>query len=301
MNILDLECDELLNEAIMSKTPIVLVEGVADIPVYEQLSEVNELKSEVYAIENIKGYAEGCRGVIDCLSEIRINSEGIQVEKYILGIIDRDARFYRGEIATDRALVILQFYSMESHFITKEATSLIIRSMTRATNSLLDEQTKENIHNTIKESLFQLFTLSLEALRNAVEEDYQALFGYGSNIQQIRNQGFDTTVLGKEQELNDFANTQGIERSWDSLLKICKGKWLFHEYCNLLQDEVATLVYKCKDAQVQQCQFCITESFEKCLYKVQAKFNKVTIRQLLFSNVKTSSLDYLVGRIAALG
>ncbi|MEI8706271.1 hypothetical protein [Pseudoalteromonas sp. B62] len=59
MNILDLECDELLNEAIMSKTPIVLVEGVADIPVYEQLSEVNELKSEVYAIENIKGYAEG--------------------------------------------------------------------------------------------------------------------------------------------------------------------------------------------------------------------------------------------------
>jgi len=301
MSILEVECDEILNEAIMSNTPIILVEGAADIPIYEQLSESNDLKSEVYAVENIDGFAAGCRGVIDCLNEIREHSDGTSIENHILGIIDRDARYYRGEIPLDKALLVLEYYSMESHFITEEATALIVRTVTRVTNTLLEKGTRELIHNKIQKSLLELFTLSLEALKNAVQEDYESLFGYGTNIQQIKNQNLHVEVMEKERELDEFATSINIEKSWDNLLKVCKGKWVFFEYCQLLQKEVASLANRCKESQIKQCQFCFKESFDNCLYKIQSNFNETNIRQLLFSNLHTSNLNYVVDRVSALG
>ena len=49
------EIDELLNEAIITGVPAILVEGIDDISVYDEISASVPFDVEVYAIENIEG------------------------------------------------------------------------------------------------------------------------------------------------------------------------------------------------------------------------------------------------------
>lgn len=58
---LSMEYDELLNEAIMSETPIVVVEGVDDVPVYENLCFSIDGNHEVIAIQNLNVNMKGAR------------------------------------------------------------------------------------------------------------------------------------------------------------------------------------------------------------------------------------------------
>ena len=85
MELFTYEADELLNEAIMSDTPIVIVEGTDDIPLYEDLIKSLNKNIEVYASENliISGNISGCVGVVNSLNKINEFSQNINIEKYI--------------------------------------------------------------------------------------------------------------------------------------------------------------------------------------------------------------------------
>ncbi|MEH8173571.1 hypothetical protein [Aeromonas veronii] len=81
MSDLVLEADEILNEAIISGTPILIVEGIDDIQVYEDISDHAGKQVEVYAVENIGNLSEGCRGVIDCIRTVRENAEELDIAR----------------------------------------------------------------------------------------------------------------------------------------------------------------------------------------------------------------------------
>lgn len=292
-----LEADELLNEAIMSETPIIIVEGIDDIQVYEQLAESTGKYAEIYASENVKGMTDGCKGVIDSIKVIREAANDMDIDNYILGIIDADTRCYRNTIPTDSAILMLNKYSMESHFVTEQATHYVIKHLTRASNKLVTPEMAIDIHNTIKEHLFELYLISLEALKNACCDDYEASIGYSMNLMEIKRRQLNTFDLEKENQLNAFAQEHGLSKSWDDLLKVCKGKWLFVEYCYQLRRYIQSLPDQCKKSSIQQCQFCLTEAFAKCLYRVKTNFDEKQIEELILSNISNGEFGYVQQKI----
>lgn len=294
-----LEADEILNEAIISGTPILIVEGIDDIQVYEDISDHAGKQVEVYAVENIGNLSEGCRGVIDCIRTVRENAEELDIEPYILGIIDRDARFYRNEIPSDDAILLLNWYSMESHFITMEATKLVIKTLTRASSNLLDDKLISTIHEEIKGNLINLFFISLEALKNSCEETYDAVLGYSDSLQEIRGRKLDKVINdNKKNDLIAFANLMKIECDWENLLRICKGKWLFSDYCQELKKKAHELKTLCETSLIAQCQFCINESYDKCLYKIQGNYQHTQIQDIITTNSRVGDFDYVRERIS---
>ena len=66
------EIDEILNEAIMTGVPSIIVEGIDDVPIYSKISKGLPFNVEVYAVENISGYTEGCEQVISAIKNINI-------------------------------------------------------------------------------------------------------------------------------------------------------------------------------------------------------------------------------------
>ncbi|MGR5331618.1 hypothetical protein [Photobacterium damselae] len=297
---LKLEPDELLNEAIMSGTPVIIVEGIDDIQIYEQLAESAGKEAEIYAAENIKGITEGCKGVINTIELIREAANDIDVENYVLGIIDADTRHYLNKVPTDNAIMILKWYSMESHFVTEEATSYVIKHLTRASGKLVTPSVVANIHDTIKEQLFELYLISIEALRNACEKDYKATIGYSMHLLEIKRKQLDKFDLDKEKQLYSFAQERGIDKSWENLLKVCSGKWLFLEYCYQLKKHISSLPKLCEDSVVTQCQFCLTSAFKKCLYRMKANYDENQVKELILSNVSNGSFDYVQQRISSM-
>ncbi|WP_217534814.1 DUF4435 domain-containing protein [Vibrio cholerae] len=295
-----LEADELLNEAIMSETPILIVEGIDDIRVYEDVSKNIGKEVVVYAAENIDGVSEGCRGVINCIEKIRNSANGIIVDRYVLGIIDRDTRCYRNEKPEDSAILLLNWYSMESHFITNEATGYIVRSITRATGNLLSKELIDSIHKTIQDHLFNLYLISLDALKGACDSNYESSVKYAMSIGEIKGRDLFKDVFMKEDELNKFALEMGIEKNWDNLLKVCKGKWIFIEYCNQLKEYVSNLKEMCEKGNISQCQFCITHTFGKCLYKTRSSYNEGQLQELIMNNVSLGDFNYLESRLLQL-
>ena len=115
------EADELLNLAIMSKTPYVIVEGVDDIHIYEEIAKSAQVLCEVYSVEMLEGLVGGNDGVIQAMESIEsLNMpEGKSAKEFILGIIDCDARYYRGEMPVLESVLSLSVYSIESHFVSK--------------------------------------------------------------------------------------------------------------------------------------------------------------------------------------
>jgi hypothetical protein len=64
------EADEILNLAIMSKTPYVIVEGVDDIKIYEEIASSAGVPCEIYSVEQLEGLTGGNDGVIQALEII---------------------------------------------------------------------------------------------------------------------------------------------------------------------------------------------------------------------------------------
>ncbi|EJS4016456.1 hypothetical protein NW014_004117 [Vibrio parahaemolyticus] len=295
---LQLEADELLNEAIMSETPVLIVEGIDDIGVYENISMSIGKTCEVYAAENISGISEGCRGVITCIDNIRQASNDFDITPYILGIVDRDTRPYRNETPEDDAILLLNWYSMESHFLTNNATEFVIRNLTKVTNSLLSDDLIQQVHATVKSQLDWLYYISLEALKGSCHESYQSCVGYSMGIGEIKGRNLSAEVIQKQAELDAFATQKGITNCWDELLKICKGKWIFTEYCYQLKSQINLLKNKCETSEIEQCQFCLSETFDKCLYKLKNTYNENHIQDMIMNHIHTGSFNYVKARLS---
>ena len=87
------EIDEILNEAIITGVPALIVEGIDDISIYDNLALKVPFEYEVYAVENIEGFSEGCEQVILAVEELNtLESEAHELTNHVLGVIDKDVR-----------------------------------------------------------------------------------------------------------------------------------------------------------------------------------------------------------------
>ncbi len=302
MELFTYEADELLNEAIMSDTPIVIVEGTDDIPLYEDLIKSLNKNIEVYASENliISGNISGCVGVVNSLNKINEFSQNINIEKYILGIIDKDVKDFRGEIVEIKGLFVLKYYSIESHFVIEDNIAYIISQFTNASISLLE---KMNLHsqlfNEIVENMsIDLYYITLDALKNACESNYISLYKYSDKIIRILNTNYSLDLSTRICELNSFAMDKNIQNDFNNLLLIVKGKWLLEYFVLKIKSIIENLSNKCSNERL--CQFCQNTHYEQCSFKVLFKCDIKTIKTLLLKNTSIASLDYIKEKISTL-
>jgi hypothetical protein len=299
------DISDLLNEAIMHNSSKIIVEGKDDIQFYTDLAQSINKNTEVWAVENISGYSEGCSSVIDVIEELAAIPD--VEENYLLGIIDRDSRSYRQEMPSglDNLLLVLKFYSYESHFFSKNTITKVINLLTYADYNLLENnKCIDLIESKINDKIDNLYYCSLEALKNACEPNYQGIVGYGTEFGQIFNKEnlLLPEVLKKKLDLDEYASQLGISKIDTDIKKIAKGKLLLHWFAQELLTELDSLPSFCKikHDSINQCQYCKykNEENENCLYKQKKpKYDAQRLKCLIVGFYHEPSLDYIKARI----
>jgi hypothetical protein len=287
------EADELLNLAIMSKTPYVIVEGVDDIQIYESIAESAQTPCEIYSVEMIEGLAGGNDGVIQAIEIIESLSmpAGRSAKDFVMGIIDCDARYYRREMPIFASIFSLSAYSIESHFVSKFSIKLAIDQLTRI--SSVDTINIDQIYASVEDKVFDLYYFSLEALKNAVDPYYQPVVGFSASAGRRKDPNTIAALMTKKDDLDIFANSLHLSRDIESLRKFVKGKWLLTAYAEELFCEIETLVEKCKNFAITQCRMCVRDNSAPCLYKVKDGFNKNSLFSILKNFIEIPEFDYL--------
>ena len=141
--------NNLLANAVITDRPLIVVEGKDDIQFYDTICERIDREFKITAVENINGYTEGCDKVIDLTSDIQSTLiEQPNLQRLYLGVIDKDVRDYRdtehfSTINGYLNLFILNYYSYESHYITRENIKKIISHNFKILN-LFDEMDNGN-------------------------------------------------------------------------------------------------------------------------------------------------------------
>jgi len=293
--------DELLNLAIMTKIPILIVEGIDDVPIYERLSISVNIDCDVYASGNIACNTEGCNGVLDSIKEIRSFSQNIPVENFIIGIIDLDVRPYRNELPTDPAIFPLHYYSIESHYINASSVEFLVPRFTNATNRLIKSETIYSMFDSICTKLSFLYYVSLEALKNSCVQDYQGSIGYSKPIKAIVNQGLHLSVLEKRDQLDAFASSLGLSCSLETILKICKGKWIGEIFSDALYQSISELPENCLKSKIPQCQCCENNEPNKCMYRKSGFYSSDLLMKHAYQNTEIQALSYIKNKIINLG
>ena len=297
------DLDEWLAEAIMSKTPLIIVEGRDDIQFYGVLANIANKEVWIDAIENIEGYAEGCDNVIQCITDLqeRIN-ERPQNKDFLMGIIDTDCRRYRQGIPNIKCLFVLKYYSYESHFATRNSLKKLIQLITYASPTLVNEKTLQYIESDVSKQYEDLYYISLEALKKACICGYDAIVGYKTKMGYIFDNNNKSRILqliyDKKNDLDAFANERSI--SMADIKCIAKGKWLLHVYCEAILNKILTLHIACSDNKINSCQCCNSGEYGKCLWKTKNNFQFGQVFNLLLSCIDEDEIGYITNRIKQL-
>lgn len=293
------EIDEILNEAVMTGIPVIIVEGVDDIAVYCDIFRSLSFPTEVYAIEHIDGYGEGCEHVIKAITELNsldCNSEILR--KNILGIIDKDVRDFRGEMPQVDHIFVLKYYSIESHFASKDSIEKVAKIALKGGSSLVNDSLCSFLKEQIDRKLLNLYYFSLEALRNAIDHSYESSFSYSCSYGKIRSSG--DFIQEKANDLDIFARENLLPPTIDTIKRISKGKWIFDFFANELISIFSQLNISCRNGDIESCKSCATESFDKCLYKFREGNTYKTFKNIIISNPTGSEFEYILDRVRSM-
>lgn len=294
-----LSIDEVLNEAIMSSTPAIIVEGVDDLKTYISIASSVFERCEVYAVEMIAGHSPGCRDVIEAVRSLyNLNDARHPVENFVIGIIDRDAREYRNEIPGESAILTLEYYSLESHFVCEEVLSAFLAQYTLTHPSKFGPAFAAKLFSEIEQNLLEIYYFSLEALQCALDRVYAADFKYSYAIDRCRQEEVRGRVFAKVPELDGLAARLGLQCCLESLRKISTGKWLLSTFCDLSWETLAKLSSYCGEFGSEQCEFCRTESPEKCTFRLKKGINSKTLYSGAAEIIQIDTLEYVRRRLA---
>ena len=287
------EADEILNLAIMEKSPYIIVEGVDDIGIYEDIARSAGVVCEIYSVEMLEGLSGGCSGVIEALAIIESLSmpDGKNADQFVMGIIERDARYYRDGMPISSAIFGLHAYSIESHFVSKFSIKPAIKRLTRI--SLRHEIDVNSIYSRIEENVFDVYYFSLDALRKAVDPEYQSVVAFSSSPGRRRDQNTIAQLHSRKADLDAFAASLNLTSNIDSLRKFVKGKWLLTAYSEELFKEIESLVLKCKNLEIEQCAMCARDNSAPCFYRLKDGLNKNSLYSILLDFVDIPDFDYI--------
>jgi hypothetical protein len=217
--------------------------------------------------------------------------DGKSVDQFMMGVIDRDARYYRNEMPTLRSIFSLMTYSIESHFVSKFTINPSINKLTR--KSLRDEIDVNSIYANLEKNIFDVYYFSLDALRNAVDPSYESIVAFSTKPGRRKDAHTVTQLLSRKDDLDAFADTLSLTSDIESLRKFVKGKWLLTAYAEELFKEIEQLVAKCKSLEIKQCCMCELDNSSPCLYQLKGGLNKNSLYSILKDFVSVPDLDYI--------
>ncbi|UXJ70792.1 hypothetical protein [Lysinibacillus fusiformis] len=294
----------LISRARLEDKPLIIVEGKDDINIYEHFVQMANVKATIRAIETIPGYSEGCthvtRFIEEAQTEIKKTKEN---ERFLLGIIDRDASYFRNEIKKrTKCLFVLKAYSFESHFVSEKHLEYSVKNFISSTASINNEIINY-IYKGFLDKIEIYYYLSLEALRNACAKNYKGLLGYKVNYGYIdKNPDIITKVLLKKEKLDNYSKLRKIPHLD---ITIIKGKWLLDLFIETIYERIKSLSYHCSHNTLlngqERCFFCESGIMNKCSWSPKKHHDKIILKNLVLQHFDENETSYIVDRIKMLG
>ncbi|WP_298052873.1 hypothetical protein [uncultured Paenalcaligenes sp.] len=295
------EIDEILNESIMTGVPNIIVEGVDDVPIYSSLSSHAQCIAEVYAVESISGFGEGCTHVINAIEDLEeIANHKHDLSTHILGIIDKDVRDFRKELPTSESILTLKYYSIESHFISIETIKNNLHLFIKASENLIDENLCKLMMNEIEKKLLKSYYYSLESLKKSLEKEYESVFSYSFKRGKMKDENIIKKIEEKEKTLDEFATKQGVNKNIQSLKLISNGKWLIDIFSEEVLNQIEKLKSLCQIGSIKKCPSCKTTNYDKCFYRKRDGIHSNTIKSIAMASAEGDNFQYIIERIAQL-
>ncbi|WP_417701007.1 DUF4435 domain-containing protein [Pseudophaeobacter sp.] len=286
---------EIVNDAIMSGQAAIILEGITDIQVYQRI--VSRLDRDVVLkpVELIANFGEGCSEVVRLFAELEEEDDlRPYVPKNILGIIDKDVRDFRGEMPQNGNVVVLKHYSMESHFACRSVITRCLADSTYAPQDDRLSQVAEQAYDKFCNANDVLFLASVEALRGAVEDNYQSAFRYSDGVGRLNDAGLVHSLEAKRQALVDFAEPYGLSASISSLKRFVKGKVLLDGFCNELRQFIRELPGGCGTTGVPHCDYCDAGLNEKCCYRTKPGVTENSLKNAILGQLPLAEFEYLI-------
>ena len=230
------DLEETVIAAMMCNQPVILVEGQDDIKFYDNIATLEGLSVGVQAIENIADYSEGCEQVCNAMDEVEtLIQNDNRLKKYVMGIIDRDVRQFLNNLPSKNNLLVLKYYSYETHLITDVTIKRLLEQLTKIPGSSITQEVVEWIKDEFENQSNELYYFSLEALKKKLDNTYQANVTYGLDGGAVIGKAKQyrwSLIESKIDELNQFAMSHNISKS--DLKYIAKGKWFLATWCDFL-------------------------------------------------------------------
>lgn len=278
------DLQETVIAALMCNHPVIFVEGQDDIKFYTNIATLNGLFVDVQAIETVDGYSEGCEQVCNAMDEIAllVQSDN-RLKKYVMGIIDRDVRQYLNTLPVTDNLLVLKYYSYETHLITDITIKRLLEQLTMIPGSFITQDVVDLLKQDFEEQSNELYYFSLEALKKMCNNNYQADMTYGLDGGAVIGGGKQyrwRLISPKTNDLDQFARVHSISKS--DLKYIAKGKWFLATWCDYLIKKAKMLHSLC-GIQIPKCKYCEVGQNNKCLWRPSSSFQVVEIESLLYT------------------
>jgi len=292
---LKVEFHNAVKTAVMTKRPLVVVEGKDDLSLYIELINYKNNKFNVKPIEYFKDCNSGCAEIENQVTFINQKySNGHLVYKYFKGIVDTDAKAFRNEKKERAGILYLDSYSFENSFVTEKSIIETIKTLTSVSREQLNIKLTTKVINLINTQVKEFYYITLEALRNAVEENYDSLLGFSDGYERFMFDNNQKQLLqAKYNDLDAFAETHNISNG--SILQMktfCKGKWHLRFFLKSLLDYMNELHQACGQ-DLTQCPLCEIGDLDNCLYKKHTSMSVTQLISVIKKDIKNSDLNYV--------
>ncbi len=299
---MQLDLHDAIKKAYMTKVSLVVVEGKDDLSIYSDLLNKNNNKFNIKPIEYFKGCNPGCNEIEEKVSDInQIYNSSHRVYNYFRGVVDSDVKEFRGEKNERAGILYLNTYSFENSFITENTVLNSIKLLTSLTNEQLDEKLTEKVIQDINSGVQEFYYITLEALKNAVDENYNAIIGFSDGYERPM---FDTDMKSelarRRSDLDNFALEKNINKPCIlDMKKYCKGKWHLRYFLKNIISFIDNLHTLCGQELVE-CPLCESGDTSQCLYKKSVNMDVAQLISHVKSNIENADLEYVYNELSLL-
>lgn len=290
-----LDFHSAIKKAVMTKRPLIVVEGKDDLGIYYDLLNREENKFNIKPIEYFKGCGSGCNEIEKQVHEINKKYEKHhRAYGYFKGIVDSDAKPYRNEKVERSGILYLETYSFENSFVTNQSILETVKLITSVSNEQLDIKLSNKMIDLINTKVSEFYYITLEALKNAVVEEYDSLLGFSDGYERFLHDKVKKDALKeKYPELDEFAKEHNIyNKDIMDMKKFCKGKWHLHFFLKSLLHYLQDLHLACGN-ELKQCPLCEAGNDKSCLYKKNIDMTVAQLISVIKGKIENSNLEYV--------
>lgn len=207
--------EERYADAKLERKPLILVEGVDDVPFYNRLCEMLSKSATVVPIDTLKGHTNcSCDDIIRAVKKITDHTaQKEECKQLLLGIIDGDTRWFRNEVPQNPCIYVFEFYSFENYLINKSNIQHLIKQYTSISEDFLDSSLLEWFKQDENGEMERAYYVSLESLKTACDREYavSSVAQYSKNIEEYLKSDISyQKVIAKKEDLDSFAQEQQI-------------------------------------------------------------------------------------------